>query len=69
MHEAEFDSLNATVQSLGREFLTMSAADIASLVAAEYRRFRGSPVREFVPMLVESAVREELRERELRQAS
>lgn len=69
MRDQEFDGLSAVVRTLGEEFFTVPAAEIAALVAAEHRRFAGRPVRDFVPMLVERAAREHLSQRGLRQAS
>lgn len=69
MEDAEFDSLNKAVRTLGEEFFTVPPAAIAALVATEYRRYTGRPVRDFVPMLVERAVRAQLRQREILQAS
>ncbi len=61
MQDAEFEALNATVSALGQEFLTVPATAIARMVVDEYRRFAGRPVRDFIPMLVEQAVRAQLR--------
>lgn len=60
MRDADFDALNAAVSALGREFLAVPATVIARMVSEEYRRYAGRPVREFVPMLVEQAVRKRL---------
>jgi hypothetical protein len=69
VQDQELDGLSAAVRTLGEEFFTVSAAEIATLVAAEHRRYDGRPVRDFVPMLVERAVRERLRGSGLRRAS
>ncbi|HEY0119739.1 MAG TPA: hypothetical protein VGC04_13265 [Cellulomonas sp.] len=69
MEDAEFDGLSKAVHTLGEEFFAVSPAQIAALVAAEYRRYAGRPVRDFVPMLVERAVRAQLRAQETLQAS
>lgn len=69
MDEQEFASLRNAIGTLSTEFPTVSPADIAGLVAAEHRRYAGRPVRDFVPVLVERAVRTQLRGRALRRAS
>ncbi len=69
MEQQEFDGLNTAVRTLGEEFFTVPPAEIAALVAAEYRRYAGRPVRDFVPMLVERAVRAQLRSQEILRAS
>ena len=69
MNDAEFDSLNRAVRTLGEEFFSVPPAEIAALVATEHRRYADRPVRDFVPMLVERAVRTQLRERAALRAS
>lgn len=69
MEQQEFDGLNTAVRTLGEEFFTVPPAEIAALVAAEYRRYAGRPVRDYVPMLVERAVRTHLRKQALARAS
>lgn len=69
MENQEFDALRNAVHALGEEFFTVPPAEIAALVAAENRRYAGRPVRDFVPMLVERAVREQLRGRGIQRAS
>lgn len=69
MEDAEFDSLRKAVHTLGEEFFTVPPAEIAALVAAEHRRYAGRPVRDFVPMLVERAVRAQLRGQQILRAS
>jgi hypothetical protein len=41
--------------------LTHSADQVGQVVAANYRRFDGSRVRTFIPLLVEHGAREQLR--------
>lgn len=69
VEDAEFDSLNKAVSTLGEEFFSVPPAEIAALVAAEHRRYAGRPVRGFVPVLVERAVRAQLHSRTVAQAS
>ena len=63
--DQEFNSLKNAVRSFGEEFFTVPPAEIA----AEHRRYAGRPVRDFVPMLVERAVRTHLRGRDVLRAS
>jgi hypothetical protein len=67
--DQEYDGLSNAVRTLGEEFFTVPPAEIAALVAAEHRRYAGRPVRDFVPMLVENAVRNHLRGRDILRAS
>ncbi len=69
MEDAELDALSTIVRTLGEEFFAVPPAEIATLVAAEHRRYAGRPVRDFVPMLVERAVRTQLRSQQVARAS
>lgn len=56
----EDDALRHVVSRLARQFPGLSAAEIERAVHAHYGTFDDRPVRDFVPMLVERATREQL---------
>lgn len=66
----ELDVLKAVAARLAGAFPDTSIEEVDSSVQQAYRRFDGSRVRTFVPLLVEHAVRDELaaRRREARVA-
>jgi hypothetical protein len=60
--QTEQDAIRRLVVRLVEIFsLTHSADQVGQVVAANYRRFDGSRVRTFIPLLVEHGAREQLR--------
>jgi hypothetical protein len=53
-------AIRHVVARLTRQFPELSADDIDRAVYGQYDRFDGSPVRDFVPVLVERATRRQL---------
>ena len=61
-HVAEHVAMNQLVARLTRAFTpTVPNHQIHETVARIHRRFDGSKVRDFIPLLVENAARDELR--------
>ena len=56
----EDDAIRHVVSRLARQFPGLSTADIELVVQGHYGTFDDRPVRDFVPMLVERATREQL---------
>lgn len=69
MTEQESVGLRNAIASIRLDFPEVPSAEVAALVDAERRRYDGRPVRDFVPVLVERAVRTQLHGRGLRRAS
>jgi hypothetical protein len=64
----EDDAIRHVVSRLARQFPGLSMAEIERAVHGHYGTFDDRPVRDFVPMLVERATREQLaRERAARE--
>lgn len=53
-------AIRLVVARLVRQFPELSAEDIDRAVYGQYDRFDGSPIRDFVPVLVERATRRQL---------
>lgn len=61
---AEEAAIRQVVSRLAQQFPELSADDIDRAVNGQYDRFRSSPIRDFVPVLVERATRRQLSQRE-----
>jgi hypothetical protein len=57
---AEQAALRQVVARLSQQFPELSADDINRAVHGQYDRFNDSPIRDFVPVLVERATRQQL---------
>lgn len=53
-------AIRLVVARLAQQFPELSAEDIDRAVYGQYDRFDGSPIRDFVPVLVERASRRQL---------
>lgn len=69
MTDQEYVGLRNAIATISADYPEMSPAEIAGLVRAEHAKYEGRPVRDFVPVLVERAVRQQLRGRGLARAS
>jgi hypothetical protein len=61
MDDAETVAIENTIAALSADYPGVPPSRVAELVHAEHARFTGRPIRDFVPVLVESRVREQLR--------
>ena len=59
---AEQDAIRAVAERLTRQFPELPAAEIERAVYGKYGQFEDSPVRDFVPVLVEQGSRRRLAE-------
>jgi hypothetical protein len=57
---AEQKSLNQITERVTREFPELPAQQIIDAVRGHYAEFEGSRIRDFIPILVERAVRSDL---------
>jgi hypothetical protein len=57
---AEQAAIGQVVARLSQQFPELSADDINRAVHGEYDKFNDSPIRDFVPVLVERATRRQL---------
>lgn len=53
-------AIREVVARLSQQFPDLSATDIDHAVRRQYARFTDSPIRDFVPVLVERATRQQL---------
>jgi hypothetical protein len=65
MEDIEAAGVEQAIGRLADHFPEVAVDEIATLVHAEHERFAGHPVRDYIPVLIEHAVRNELRERSL----
>ncbi len=61
MDDVETTAIENAIVSISADFPGVPRERIAELVEAEHLRFSGRPIRDFVPVLVESRVRDRLR--------
>jgi hypothetical protein len=61
----EDDAIRHVVSRLARQFPELSTAEVERAVLGHYGSFDDRPVRDFVPMLVERATREQLAREQL----
>jgi hypothetical protein len=61
----EDDAIRHVVTRLARQFPGLSTAEVERAVHSHYGTFDDRPVRDFVPMLVERATREQLTREQL----
>jgi hypothetical protein len=59
---SEQDALRHVAARLAQQFPELSAKEIDRAVTGHYTAFEHSPIRDFVPMLVERATRQQLTE-------
>jgi hypothetical protein len=59
-HEAR--EIDEVIQRLQAKFPSVAEGDIRALVEEEHRAFEGRPIRDFVPVFVERAAAQRLRE-------
>ena len=59
-HTPEEAAIRQVVARLAQQFPELSADEIDRAVNGQYDRFRSSPIRDFVPVLVERATRRQL---------
>jgi len=57
---AEQSAIGQVVARLSQQFPELSAEDINRAVHGQYDKFNDSPIRDFVPVLVERATRRQL---------
>lgn len=57
----EIQAVNQVVQRLSARFAAFEVDEIANVVRECHARFTGNPIRDFVPLLVEHAARDQLR--------
>jgi hypothetical protein len=69
MEDIETAGVEQAIDRLAEHFPGVARDEIATLVHAEHKRFTGRPVRDYIPVLVERAVKTELRGRSLAMAS
>lgn len=62
----ETDAIDHVVGRLGQQFPQLPAEEIERTVHDKYESFADSPIRDFVPVLVERAAREQLTEQRTR---
>jgi len=58
----ESDAIRQVVGRLSRQFPELPAEDVEQAVYGKYESFTDSPIRDFVPVLVERAARKRLAE-------
>ena len=61
MVDAEAVAIENAIESISEDFPAVPPGEIAELVRTEHARFDGRPIRDFVPVLVESRVRGQLK--------
>lgn len=61
MQDAESMAIANTIASISADFPDVPHGRVVDLVRTEHARFDGKPIRDFVPVLVESRVRGRLR--------
>jgi hypothetical protein len=59
-------AIRQVVARLSQQFPELSADDIKRAVHGQYDRFNDSPIRDFVPVLVERATRQQLTQDQVR---
>ncbi len=62
-HDAERSAIDGIVDRLAVEFPHVPADEVVQRVDEEHRRFDGRPIRDFVPIFVERAVKRALSSR------
>ena len=59
--EEEVKAVGEVTQRLAVSFPDVDVADVEHVVHRSYEQFRGRPIRDFVPVLVERMARDQLR--------
>jgi hypothetical protein len=59
-HRVEQAALSRIADRMAAQFPELPAADIHLAIQGRYAQFEGSPIRDFVPVLVERSVRADL---------
>ena len=57
---SEAEAMSRVVRRLQQQFPELSEAEIEQAVYGHYEQFDGRPIRDFVPILVERAARDQL---------
>lgn len=61
MDDTESVAVNRVIESLGADYPEVPHQAVVDLVQAEHARYAARPIRDYIPVLVEHAVRERLR--------
>ena len=59
-HDREETAIREVAARLAKRFPGRPAADIDTAVSSQYQRFSDARIRDFIPVLVERAVRDDL---------